>query len=83
MNPEFSICVYCGSRPGERLEFSKAAEAVGQFPVDQGLGNDADDASAGAAGGFGHGAHQPGAAAAVDQLPAVCADPLADGLRRI
>ncbi|MDP9928791.1 LOG family protein [Variovorax paradoxus] len=31
MNPEFSICVYCGSRPGERLEFSKAAEAVGQW----------------------------------------------------
>ena len=31
MNPEFSICVYCGSRPGERVEFSKAAEAVGQW----------------------------------------------------
>ena len=31
MNPEFSICVYCGSRPGERLVFSKAAEAVGQW----------------------------------------------------
>jgi uncharacterized protein (TIGR00730 family) len=31
MNPEFSICVYCGSRPGERAEFSKAADAVGQW----------------------------------------------------
>ncbi|MDQ0070760.1 uncharacterized protein (TIGR00730 family) [Variovorax boronicumulans] len=30
MNPEFSICVYCGSRPGERPEFSEAAKAVGQ-----------------------------------------------------
>ncbi|MBW8720329.1 MAG: TIGR00730 family Rossman fold protein [Variovorax paradoxus] len=31
MNPEFSICVYCGSRPGERPEFSQAAQAVGQW----------------------------------------------------
>jgi uncharacterized protein (TIGR00730 family) len=31
MNPEFSICVYCGSRPGERVVFSRAAEAVGQW----------------------------------------------------
>jgi uncharacterized protein (TIGR00730 family) len=31
MNPEFSICVYCGSRPGERPEFSEAATAVGQW----------------------------------------------------
>lgn len=31
MNPEFSICVYCGSRPGERPEFSQAAKAVGQW----------------------------------------------------
>ena len=31
MNPEFSICVYCGSRPGERPEFSRAAEAVGEW----------------------------------------------------
>ena len=31
MNPEFSICVYCGSRPGERPEFSEAAKAVGQW----------------------------------------------------
>lgn len=31
MNPEFSICVYCGSRPGERPEFSEAARAVGQW----------------------------------------------------
>jgi len=31
MNPEFSICVYCGSRPGERPEFSEAAKAVGRW----------------------------------------------------
>ncbi|MNQ82144.1 TIGR00730 family Rossman fold protein [Variovorax boronicumulans] len=31
MTPEFSICVYCGSRPGERPEFSQAAQAVGQW----------------------------------------------------
>ena len=31
MNPEFSICVYCGSRPGERPEFSEAARAAGQW----------------------------------------------------
>lgn len=31
MNPAFSICVYCGSRPGERPEFTSVAEAVGQW----------------------------------------------------
>jgi uncharacterized protein (TIGR00730 family) len=31
MNPAFSICVYCGSRPGERPEYSQAAEAVGHW----------------------------------------------------
>jgi len=31
MTPSFSICVYCGSRPGERPEFSAAAEAVGRW----------------------------------------------------
>ena len=31
MTPTFSICVYCGSRPGERPEFSQAAQAVGQW----------------------------------------------------
>ena len=31
MNPEFSICVYCGSRPGERAEFSDAAQSVGEW----------------------------------------------------
>jgi len=31
MTPEFSICVYCGSRPGERPEFTQAAQAVGQW----------------------------------------------------
>jgi uncharacterized protein (TIGR00730 family) len=31
MTPSFSICVYCGSRPGERPEFSAAAQAVGRW----------------------------------------------------
>lgn len=31
MNPAFSICVYCGSRPGERPEFTEAAQAVGRW----------------------------------------------------
>lgn len=31
MNPAFSICVYCGSRPGERVEFNEAAVAVGRW----------------------------------------------------
>jgi uncharacterized protein (TIGR00730 family) len=31
MTPSFSICVYCGSRPGERQEFSEAAQAVGRW----------------------------------------------------
>ena len=31
MNPVFSICVYCGSRPGERPEFTQAAQAVGTW----------------------------------------------------
>jgi len=31
MTPEFSICVYCGSRPGERPEFTEAATAVGRW----------------------------------------------------
>lgn len=31
MNPVFSICVYCGSRPGERPEFTEAAQAVGRW----------------------------------------------------
>jgi uncharacterized protein (TIGR00730 family) len=31
MTPEFSICVYCGSRPGERPEYAEAAVAVGQW----------------------------------------------------
>ncbi len=31
MTPEFSICVYCGSRPGERPEFAEAATAVGRW----------------------------------------------------
>ncbi|MGJ7578636.1 TIGR00730 family Rossman fold protein [Variovorax sp. RHLX14] len=31
MNPAFSICVYCGSRPGERPEFTESAQAVGRW----------------------------------------------------
>jgi uncharacterized protein (TIGR00730 family) len=31
MTPSFSICVYCGSRAGERAEFTAAAQAVGQW----------------------------------------------------
>jgi len=30
-SPSFSICVYCGSRPGERAEYGAAAQAVGQW----------------------------------------------------
>ena len=29
--PAFSVCVYCGSRPGENPAFAQAAEAVGQW----------------------------------------------------
>ena len=29
--PAFSLCVYCGSRPGTQPEFSAAASAVGQW----------------------------------------------------
>ena len=31
MTPKFSLCVYCGSRPGERDAFSEAAVAVGRW----------------------------------------------------
>jgi len=31
MNPDFSICVYCGSRPGERPEHIAAARATGRW----------------------------------------------------
>ena len=31
MNPAFSICVYCGSRSGERPEFAESARAVGHW----------------------------------------------------
>ena len=31
MNPEFSICVYCGSRPGEQAAHTEAARAVGAW----------------------------------------------------
>ena len=29
--PQFSICVYCGSRPGEKPEYLEAARAVGHW----------------------------------------------------
>lgn len=32
----FSICVYCGSRPGARPEFAEAAQAVGRWIGQQG-----------------------------------------------
>ena len=31
VEPAFSLCVYCGSRAGERPEFAQAATAVGQW----------------------------------------------------
>ncbi len=31
MNPAFSICVYCGSRSGERAEFTSTAREVGHW----------------------------------------------------
>ncbi len=31
MNPLFSVCVYCGSRPGAKPEFTLAAQAVGSW----------------------------------------------------
>ncbi len=31
MTPEFSICVYCGSRPGAEPEHTEAAQAVGRW----------------------------------------------------
>ncbi|MGR4870119.1 TIGR00730 family Rossman fold protein [Variovorax sp. LARHSF232] len=35
-SPTFSICVYCGSRPGARPEFADSARAVGQWIGRQG-----------------------------------------------
>jgi len=31
MKPAFSLCVYCGSRPGRLEEFTKTAKAVGEW----------------------------------------------------
>ena len=31
MKPAFSICVYCGARPGTKPEFTQAAQAVGTW----------------------------------------------------
>jgi hypothetical protein len=31
MNPNFSLCVYCGSRPGTLPAYTEAAQAVGQW----------------------------------------------------
>jgi uncharacterized protein (TIGR00730 family) len=36
MTPTFSICVYCGSRPGERQEFSAVAQSVGRWIGERG-----------------------------------------------
>lgn len=36
MSPAFSICVYCGSRPGEDRKFIAAAGAVGRWIGEQG-----------------------------------------------
>jgi uncharacterized protein (TIGR00730 family) len=35
-SPTFSICVYCGSRPGARPEFAAAAQSAGQWIGAQG-----------------------------------------------
>lgn len=34
--PAFSVCVYCGSRPGENPLFTEAAQAVGQWIGERG-----------------------------------------------
>ncbi len=31
MNPAFSVCVYCGSRPGSRPDYAQAARTVGTW----------------------------------------------------
>ncbi len=31
MNPTFSLCVYCGSRPGIQTAYAQAAQAVGEW----------------------------------------------------
>lgn len=31
MTPAFSVCVYCGSRPGSQPEFAQAAQTVGRW----------------------------------------------------
>jgi hypothetical protein len=36
MTPEFSICVYCGSRPGERAGFTAVAAATGRWIGERG-----------------------------------------------
>jgi uncharacterized protein (TIGR00730 family) len=36
MKPAFSICVYCGSRPGEDHQFTAAASGVGRWIGEQG-----------------------------------------------
>jgi len=36
MNPHFSICVYCGSRPGTHPGYAKVAETVGRWIGAQG-----------------------------------------------
>ena len=51
------------------------AGVVGVFLVDQRLGNHADHTTAGFGRRLRHHAHQAAAAAAIDQLPAMLADP--------
>lgn len=34
--PTFSLCVYCGSKPGDRPEFAECAEQVGQWIAQHG-----------------------------------------------
>jgi len=55
------------------------AQHVGQFTVDQCLGNDADDVAARAPCRSRNGAHQARAATTIDQLAALLADPVANG----
>jgi uncharacterized protein (TIGR00730 family) len=31
MNPSFSLCVYCGSRPGSQAAYAQSAQAVGEW----------------------------------------------------
>ena len=56
------------------------AQLVGQLLVHQRLRDDAHHASAGQARGLGHRTHQAATPTAIDQLPAMAANPAAHGL---